>query len=178
MAGRLPRLNQVIRVYAVIACLTYAWMIVGFLWKLPSWLHFLTVWEILSILSYAFFETFIESLLMLGLLVAICLPLPPRFLRNDFATRGTWSAFVVIGAIVLLLKYSISIHLRLIVLFVAWSSLTLLAVLFFSFLSTRLRWLDSVASWVSDRLVVFLYILVPASLVSMLVVLVRNVVGV
>jgi hypothetical protein len=45
-----------------------------------------------------------------------------------------------------------------------------------SFFSTKLGPVRQALMWLSDRLIIFLYILIPLSLLSLLVILVRNII--
>jgi hypothetical protein len=45
-----------------------------------------------------------------------------------------------------------------------------------SFFSTRIRPVRQALTWLSDRLIVFLYVVIPLSVLSLLVIIVRNIV--
>ncbi len=169
--NRLPRRDQIVPVYAVIAFMMFSWMIAISLWKIPSWLYFQTFPEILAILAYAYAEIFVESLLILGVLLAICFLLPPKFLKDDFALRGIWTAFTVIGTMFLYvdLLFQTSLPIG------AWLIGALLLASLLSFASARIGWLAKAVLQIADRLIIFLYILIPVSLVSLLTVLILNI---
>ncbi len=168
MKNRLPALREVIPVYAVIAFMVYAWAIVVFLWNLPAWLFYLYLDEILTILAYRMLASLVESLLIMGALLALCFVLPPAILKDAFILRGTSTAVSILGSIVLFWNRFLSGD----VYFWMVGSIVLAALA--GFISTRIKWLSSFLRWLSDSMVVFLYILIPSSILSLILVLLRN----
>ena len=172
---RFPERDATLPVYAVIAIPIFGWTLVSWFWKLPSWLNFLTAGEITAVFFYAMLTAFVESLLVLGLMVLLCLFLPPRVLRDEFVVRGTWLA---IGLTLAVLGHAVwrgltrftYIEVSLIV----WSAAGLAISVLLTALSTRVRFMARAAEWLSDQLTVFLYIFVPLSVLAILVVFVRN----
>jgi hypothetical protein len=172
---RLPEALAVWQVYAVIAVLLSGWTITAFLRKLPSWLLTLNLGEILTIFSYSMLTNLVESLIVLFLLLMICIVLPPELLRNDFAVRGTILAIGLIGSLMaalgLLKQFGIGSSIRLligplVVIVLAWVLL---------FFSTKSRSVHSAVLWISDRLTVFLFILLPLFVTLSVIVVFRNI---
>lgn len=177
MSKRLPRFQEIVPVYAVVTSLIYGWTVVAFLWKLPSWLHYLTLGEILVIYSYSIFTNFFESLAFISALVLLCVLLPPRILLEKFVVRGALIAFSVLSGLIGWLSFYANAESTMIGPFPGWlvilmAELIVLVVL--CFLAERVRQVRSAVAWVSDQLVVFLYILLPVSLLALLVVVARN----
>ncbi|HEY3476819.1 MAG TPA: hypothetical protein VGK56_19535, partial [Anaerolineales bacterium] len=100
MESRLPDRRAIIQVYAVIAVMFAGWTITAFLWKLSAWLLLLNLGEVFILFSYAMAANFLESLIILAGLLAACVFLPPRFLRDDFVVRGTILSVGVVGALI------------------------------------------------------------------------------
>lgn len=169
--NRMPMRDQIVPVYAVIAFLSFVWAIIALVWKIPAWLYFQTVYEILPILAYFFRQIFFDTLIYLGILLAVCMILPARFLKDEFIVRGTWAAIGVLGSYIayvnLLFMWGDSV--------VGWTIAALLLGVTLAVFSAHVRWLAKIATEVSDRLVIFLYILIPVSLVSILTVIIRNI---
>ena len=68
--GRLPERKNILGVYAVIVTLVYSWTLFTSFYKLPSWMFYLTIWQILSVYAYAFSVNLLESILALtGILI-------------------------------------------------------------------------------------------------------------
>ena len=172
---RFPNTSAIPPVYAVIAVPIFGWTLTSWLWKLPSWLNFLTPGEITAILSYAMMTAFLESLLLCSFVLLLCFIWPTRTFRDQFVVRGTWLAIGLAlsvlgnGAWRGLTRYTYA-EVSLIV----WTILSLAAIVLLIFLSGRVRLMATAAEWISDRLTVFLYILIPVSVLSILVVFVRN----
>ena len=178
MLNRLPKSQAILQVYAVIAVMLSAWTITSFLWKLSAWLLVLNLGEILTVFSYAMVTNLIESLIVLFSLLLICILLPARLFRDEFAARGVILSAGLIGSMMLYMKLYIifglgsAIHL-LIYPIILWLITTFLLVF-----SSRLRFVravESVLLWISDRLVVFLYILIPLYAIVLVYVLFRNI---
>jgi hypothetical protein len=177
MLNRLPNLPAVLQVYAVIAVMLSGWTIVAFLWKLSAWLLLLTLGEISAIFSYGMAANFLESLIVLSLLLAAAVLLPAPSLRADFALRGSILAIGLIGALMAFVgmhrQFGMEAGLALILGPVA----SLVVTGFVLVLVSRQGGGNAVRAgvlWISDRLTIFLYILLPLFLISSAYVVVRN----
>jgi hypothetical protein len=178
LSKRLPEAQAILQVYAVSAVLLSAWTVTAFLWKLSAWLLLLDLGEILTVFSYAMAANLLESLLILLVLLTACVLLPPRFLRDDFVARGTIFSLGVILSLMafigLFMRYGMeSVALLLL------SPLAILLLMTFLLLSPSklrlVRFVNSAAVWISDRLIVFLFILLPTFVILTLYVVFRNV---
>jgi hypothetical protein len=85
------------RVYAIIVILLYAWTLYWWMWKLNSWLYFLSTVDIVSILAYALAINFLESLFVLFVLLALCMILPRKLLRDAFVVRASIGVSLLFG---------------------------------------------------------------------------------
>lgn len=175
LKSRFPALASLIPVYSVIVFLVYGWMLYRYAWRLPSWLHYLTMGELLGIFSYAMLTGLVESLLLLGFLVGVSVLLPAHFLRDVFIVRGT---AISLGWLVSLIGFWIIYERNSLVIesyMVAWTVGALLLSVFLAWFSTRIHWLGAFFSALSDRLVVFLFLLMPLTAFGLVVILVRNI---
>ncbi|HLO29929.1 MAG TPA: hypothetical protein VK249_12375 [Anaerolineales bacterium] len=178
MLKRIPQPQPILQVYAVIAVMLSAWTVTAFLWKLSAWLLVLNLGEILTVFSYAMVTNLVESLIVLLLLLIVCALLPPRILRDDFAARGTILVLGFIGSLMLymrlFMKFGLDHAVGLLV--VPFAALLLTAFLLgFSSKFRFVRIFHAVVLWISDRLVVFLYILVPLYVFLLAYVIYRNI---
>jgi len=175
MINRLPNLQAILQVYAVIAVMLSAWTITAFLWKLSAWLLILNLGEIFTVFSYVIVTNLVESLIVLFLLLLACVLLPHQILRDDFVVRGGILSIGFIAALMVFVKIEMQFGLesRTLLLIGPLAILLLNAVLL-SF-SSKIRFLHSGILWISDRLVVFLYILVPLFAFLFAYVLLRNI---
>jgi hypothetical protein len=175
MRKRLPDFQSVIQVYAVIAVMFAAWTVTAFLWKLAAWILFLNLGEIFTMISYGLATNFLESLIILSILLAACALLPAHLLRDDFVVRGTILSMGLIGSLMAFVESHMQFGIdsgRMLLI------PPLVVVLLMGFLlqrSVQSRRVRSVAMWLSDRLLVFLFILLPLFGIVTVYVIFRNV---
>ena len=172
---RFPKFDQILPVFAVIAFLAYGRSIYIFLFKLPAWLTFLTVGEILSVLAYGLVVNLLESLLILVCLLVICFSLPVRWFRDAFVPRGTWLAFASMLSILVYFRRYASLGPDYLSALPIWLLTTLGLAALAAFLGGRIRFLRAAAFALADRMTIFLFLFIPASLISVAVVIVRNI---
>ena len=174
MLKRLPSFANILPLYSVIAAMTYGWTISKFLWKLPSWLLFLNIGEALALFAYAMVSALVESLLILGILLLASLVLPAKFFKDEFIIRGAWFVMVAYGAMMIYLSLYTTQGQMLGAYWTAWFGGLLSLAVLAAYISPRIHFARSLALWLSDRLIIFLFIFIPTSVISLLVVIVRN----
>ncbi len=175
MLKRFPESQAILQVYAVIAVMLSGWTVTAFLWKLSAWLLILNMGEILTVFSYGMVNNLVEGLIVLLLLLTFCVLLPPRILRDDFAVRGAVLAVCLIGS----LMAFVGLHMQfgtepggrlLITLF----EVLIIMAVFLGF-SPKFPFVHSAVQSISDRLIVFLFILVPLFVIFLVYVIFRNI---
>lgn len=174
MQARLPSFQSIFQVYAVIVFMFSAWTITAFLWKLSAWLMILNLGEILTIFSYGMVVNFVESLLVLLALLGLSFLLPSAVLRDDFIVRGSILAAGIVGSVMAFVRLQMALGMAAATsLWLApFAVLVLTAILFV--VAPRVRLLRVAVAWISDRLTVFLYLLVPLFVLLSLYVAFRN----
>ena len=169
---RLPNKSNIVSVYSIIAFMIYSWTFITFFFKLSSWVYYLTFGEIADIFTYAMVTDLFESMaLLLGLLL-LCLLLPATFLKDDFRIRGTWLAIGFLGTLMVYLVPAFGIRDRGINPGLWLAGAILLTVSLTVFFS-RLRFTRRFAHFITDRMIVFLVIFTPLSVISLLALVVR-----
>lgn len=176
MRERLPEFQSIVQVYAVIAVLFAGWTITAFLWKLSAWLLLLNVGEILTIFAYAMAANFIESLILLSMLLAACILLPANLLRDDFLVRGTILSIGLIATLMAFVGSEMQFGVESGFLLLIAPLLVLSLMAFLLQRASQFQRVRSLAIWFSDRVVVFLLILVPLFAVASAYVIFRNVI--
>jgi hypothetical protein len=149
----------------------YSWSIVFFFWRLPSFLFYSTVGEIGVTFAYMIATDFIDSLLILLPLLALCLLLPEKWFSSRFSSKGVILAMLVLGSIFAYGGYYRAESLSLLL------QKTLLAGLVFitlAFILDNLRIARDLFEGLANRTLVFLYLFLPITAVSLLTVLIRN----
>ena len=174
MKNRLPKIQDIVSVYAIISFIIYGWTFVLFFWKFPSWLDFLTPAEIFGAFSYGVLTNLIESLIVIGGLLCLCVLLPPRTMRDAFAAYGSVITIIVLGSAMLYQYQFRAVRLGFTSGIRLWLVATVFAILLSVFLTAKIKILKSIILNISDRMVIFLYIIVPLSIICVLDVVVRN----
>ena len=170
---RMPNSQQLAAVYGVIVLVVYGWTIYWYLWTLPSWLYFLTLGEIIVTFAYAIATNFLESILILFIPVFLSLLLPARFFRDRFVAHGaSLSLFVLIG----LMQYlGVIVSGKEVPFGIGRMTLLVIAgILLLTFIVGRIGFLRKVFEEISSRAAIFVYIFLPISAISILLVLIRN----
>ena len=171
--NKLPLLAQVYPVYAIIVILTYGWTIYWALWKLPSWLDFLPLGQIGAIFCYLMATNFIESLLALFGVIILSLILPQKWIRDLFVSRGSVLAATVLVSI-MVFEYHFDKPSDYFYKFPLYLPFILLLAGVLAFLAGWIRIIRKAVEVFAENAVVFLFISLPLSLLSIIVVIVRN----
>jgi len=169
---RLPGLDKIAPVYAVIVLLIYGWTIWWFFWNLPAWINFLRLGEILVVYAYALTTNFFESLAVLLGILCLCLILPKKLFLDLFVARGIALAVLGLGYMMYLSSLFVTKEtypsnlLR-------WSpAIALLLAAGAYFLGNRPLLRKAIETF-GDRALIFLYLSIPASMIALLVVIFR-----
>ena len=173
MLKRLPPLAEILPVFAISVFLFYGWTMLVFLWKLPGWLFFLSPGEIAVLFAFELVTNLMESLAVLALILLVTALLPARYLKDYFPARGGAIALALVGGMILLLHFAVT---KKIGLASTWPMWTLALGLF----SALLAWVASrfgaagrILAGLGDCLIVFLIILPPLSVISLVIIIVR-----
>jgi len=155
--------------------LVYTWTLFTSFWKLPSWLFFLQVGEILSIYAYAFVVNFIESIVLVFMALLPALLLPRRWWTDTFIPRGFALILIVLGSAILHISLYRTPDTR--AAFVsgqfAWWVVTGLLAILLTWIAGRVSWIRNGLENLADRFLVFLYIYLPLTVIAFMVVVMR-----
>lgn len=161
-------------VFAACAFPVYTWSMLAFFDKLPSWLLFLSTWELVSVLAYSLVFALFESSMLLLCLVILARILPGRLLRDKFATLGSMIVLVTaVWAIAVQLNVQAitSWPMRALML---WGGVYLGSIGIAFYVILRHGGVERAWHVLVDRLVVLLYLYLPVTFFSIIVVVVRN----
>ncbi len=174
---RIPNRSQIAAVYAVVVMMVYGWTLAWLLWKIPSWLYFLPLSDILGIYAYALAENFAQSLFVIAILIGLCILLPAKWFYESFVAQGATLVILLLGYL-MYFSYSFkSIYAKDYPQILAnWLPAALVLTILLVFAVGRSKRLSGVLEEVSTRAVIFLYITIPASILSLLYVLGRNII--
>lgn len=175
ISKRFPGWSSVSAVYAVIVVFIYGWTIYWFIWSISSWIYYLTLKEIFFILTYSLAVNLLESLLLLLVILGIFFALPKKWMSDNNAT------FVLFGGILsVLIAIWLYFFERYTVLQDAFSSGLLIKFLAgflmlipVSLLLCRPNVISGFVLVFADRAKIFLYLTIPASSISLCIILIR-----
>lgn len=169
---RIPPRSEIFCVYGTIVFLIYGWASVAFFWKLPGWLYFLSLSELAVIAAYILTSNLLESLALLLVFLIACVVLPPAWLRNEFATRGALTMYSL-SMCVGLLNLSTLLALPTGADLFSTASGFLLTAGFALWLDKRIPVVHRLMADLGNRMIIFLYLWIPLSLIGLLVVVIR-----
>jgi hypothetical protein len=155
--------------------LVYTWTLYTSFWKLPSWLFFLQVGEILSIYAYAFVVNFLESIVLLLSVLLPAMVLPRSWWTDSFVSRGLALILIILGSAALHMSLYRTPDTRPI--FVSgqlmWWLVTVLIAVVLTWAAGRVKWIRGGLETIADRFLVFLYIYLPLTVLALVVVIAR-----
>jgi len=165
--SRFPKGSHIAGVYAITVVMIYSWTIIWFFWKLPSWLYFMQIPEILVVLSVSIATNFVESILVLFLLILLAVILPKNWFSDVFIIRGTSLVLLTLGYLMVFAFQfpEESYPKRLILL----SPLFFIVFLFLVYLSAKVPPIAKVIESLAGQAVIFLYIYIPMSILSVVI---------
>ncbi len=172
--NRIPPFKQILAVYGIITLIVFDWTIIWFYWKLPSWLFFLNLGDIATVFAYSMATNLLESLLVLCIPVALTIVLPKRWFADLFVSMA--SALVIAG-----LGYTIYVALTVGGLqgypgaLVHSFPVVAILIIFFAFLAGRIPILRKAFEILADRATIFSYIFFPIGIISLVIVIIRNI---
>lgn len=175
---KFPSSKNILSVYAVIVFLIYSWTLLVSFYKFPSWILSRTVNQIAAIYAYAFLVNLAESISALILILLLDFTLF-IFLRNrdEFQARTTALALTLLIStmwrLFLFQDYVDSSA------FVSgelvWWAATALIGIPLAVLASKVAPLKSFFEGIAERTIIFLYIYLPLSFVSLIIVVARNI---
>ncbi len=175
LRNRIPRLQQIAPVFAVVCMLIYGWTTYRFIQKLPSWLLYLNVQEILSNYSHTLVFNFLEALLITCLVILLNFLLPAKLFMDMFVARASLLAAFGLGYLIFLaLAVGQSKLSQFPQELFRWAPLVFAVILLLAiYLPHNLRIRKSV-EFFADRAVIFLYVLLPLTALGGLMFLAGN----
>ena len=181
MAGRnlsitekIPKLQDIAPVYAVIVMMIYPWTLTRYFWKLSGWILFASGRDLAAFFAYMVVVNLLESILILLVPLAMSIILPRKLFYDRFKTRSV--ALVLFGlGFLIYLNRNLHADAPFPMTLVQWIPVASVAILVLVFLVDQVGFLRRVLDELANRLTIFLYISIPVSVIALLVVLVRNV---
>jgi hypothetical protein len=176
--AKLPSRQEALVVFSVIVFIVFSWTLYRVFWWVPSWLEYLSVWNILIIVAYVLAFALFESLTMMGLIVILGLLFPKQTFKDQFIVQGS-AISATLGVIAFLVQRKVSLIYKL----ELWQTLAyptliligaVILVPMLSFIFKRFNLLSRLALAAAERMTIFAYLYVPLGLIGVLVVVARN----
>lgn len=176
--GDFPDFGSVRNIYAVIVFMVYSWTLLTSFYNLPSWMFYLTVGQILSMYAYAFLMNLAESLCLLFAVIFLEITLF-RMLKNreGFQVRSILLVLIVFTSItfrLILFKTSGETEMFSSGQELTWWLLVLVPSLLLVVFLPKINLIRGFLEAIAERALVFLYIYLPLSFVSIIIVIARN----
>jgi len=178
LTKRIPSKTHIIPVYATVVFIVYGFSIYRLFWYIPGWIKFMHAGEILTTIAYVFVFDLLESLLIMAFIIALAVLFPSRLIRDRFDAQGFTIAWLLAGWAILVLNNINRLYGWSLRQFAVYVILLILAVMFsislLVVINYRFQKFRSYLASIAERLIVFLYLYLPLSLLSLVVVVFRN----
>jgi hypothetical protein len=174
ISSRFPKQKEIVPVYAIIVLMVYGWTILKFNYNLPGWLYYLNLGEIMSVFAYSMATNLLESLVVLFGVVVAGFLLPRKLFSNAFVARAAALSILVLGLMMYIAEqfttkdyYPAEI--------IRWGPAILVLIGLAVYMIGRMQFTRKALEFFADRAIIFLYISIPVSIFSLIVVLIRNI---
>lgn len=175
---RIPSRNELLPVFSLIIFIDFSWTLYRMFWQVPSWLYYMNFWGVLTLAAYALAFALLESTIILGCVLFLSLVFPVRHFRAKFVQQGS-VVVLLLSVIAVALQRKIGlIYDQELEILLAFSLISLagvcISIFIFSYIFEHFGIISRLIASFAERMVVFSYLYVPLSLVSLAIVLVRN----
>lgn len=174
---RLPGKQVLINVYSVIVFMVYTWTILASFWKLPSWLFHLNLGQIASIYAYSLVFDFLDSIISMVFCLLVCIPLFAFWgTEEGFQSRSVITFLILLGSSMLRLTLYRDPQYRedFVNGQLLWWGISFFLAMVISLVVPKINWLKRSLETLADKTVVFLFIYLPLTVISFIVVIARN----
>jgi hypothetical protein len=175
--SRFPNRQNVINSFATAAFLVYGWTLYSSFFKAPSWINYLRPSEIVSVYAYSFVTNFFECIFLILILLVVNFVLSGNLWKDKFLSASVVMLIISIGsALVHLHRYeNPTLRESFLGSQPLWWGITFSVAFLLSFIVVRLSWLSTLLENLAERFSVFLYIYIPLTILSFIIVLFRMV---
>ena len=173
---RFPSRYDMLAVFGVAVFVCYSWTLLGFLFKLSSFVLYFTLVEIAHVLAFMMAFSLVESLIITATLLLLSAILPSGWLREGFAFKGF--IIVIIATVTSILFQNIlNDNFPHPLVLVSFALIPLgLAVALIAMVRSWPR-IHSLINNIQDRVLIMLFVYVPLGVLSLVFVLYRNLIN-
>lgn len=171
----LPVGSDIFPVYSVIVFWAYSWGVLIFMFNLSSWILKVPLGEILGYFSYGMLYVFLDTLLILAILLFFSAILPASWFRNDFPASGALAAGSLFFWLIFF-QVSFNVVAELPPASILAVILVALLILILSLvISRRISWIHKALVWFGSATGIFVYLYLFLTALGLVVVLIRNI---
>jgi hypothetical protein len=170
LANRFPKKEQIIPVYAVGVTILYSWSL--FTAVDSSWLLFFNIIDIFKLFTYILAGAFLESLILIGSLLFISLFFSKIFLDSKFILYGSILTITFLGSLIYI--HSQTWTMGLLENIDKWIKFFFTSTIIALFLSEKIKIIQKWILVLADICIVFLYMYIPISIISIIFIFIRN----
>jgi hypothetical protein len=173
---RLPQRVEILYVFGGVVFLIYSWSIRGFLYQLSSLRLYHTLGEIFGVFAYLMAFALLESLVLMGGLIAIGFILPAKWFREGFTYKGFITTLVAGIAMIKLHYYLFSLDYAMPPMNVIYlgTAIALGILIALIWIFQNFPQLQRFLLALQERLQVFVYLYIPLGILGLTVVVLRN----
>jgi hypothetical protein len=173
IGNRFPHRSEIISVLGVGVFVCYSWTIIGFFNKFSSFILYFRPSEIADIFAFMMAFALLESLTVTAVVVLLSALLPSRWLKEGFAFKGF--IFLVVAAITaIIFQKLLTDHYPSPWMLLGVSIIPLVVIAFLIFVIHSQPKVQNILLSIQDRILILLFIYVPIGLISLIVVMYRN----
>lgn len=170
---RLPNRSEMLAVLGVAVFVCYSWTLLGFLNKFSSFILYFTLGEIADIFAFMMAFALLESLAVTGVLALLSILLPSGWLRDGFAFKGF--VIIVIATVTsILFQKTLGDDFPPTLVLILFSLLPLALSVALITLVRSMPKVRRMITNIQDRILIMLLVYIPIGLLSLVVVLYRN----
>ncbi len=179
LLAKLPSRQEALPVFSTIVFFVFTWTLYRMFYQVPSWLYFMNLWNVLVLIAYVLAFALVESSIMMGFVTLLCLIFPSKIFRANFVPLASSLVTAMAAGAVMVqrrISYVYDLTLRQSVIYPALIlAAMLLIIVLLSLIFNRFKRFARLVSAVADRMIIFSFIYVPLSLISLVVVIIRNI---
>jgi hypothetical protein len=170
---RLPNRSEMLAVLGVAVFVCYSWTLLGFLNKFSSFILYFTLGEIADIFAFMMAFALLESVAVTGVLALLSILLPSGWLRDGFAFKG-FVILVIATATSILFQKTLGDDFPSTFVLILFSLLPLALSVALITLVRSMPKVRRLITNIQDRILIMLFVYIPIGLLSLVVVLYRN----
>lgn len=173
--SRFPSRREIVRAFAFCVFLVQIWSIYNVWRAIPSWALAMDTWDLAGTIAYTQAFALFESLLLLGVMVLLAALLPRKWYRDRFVSQSSIATLLAAIAAVLAHVYGQGWGIWNTRGFLTWLGILLILILLASVLVARFDPLRRGIEILADRLIVLSSVYFAIGLLSLILVIIRNI---